>query len=355
MALVNELGKITFVNAQTERLFRFTRNELLGQSIELLVPERFRSGHPEMRDSFNAAPQAREMGAGRDLNGRRKDGSQVSIEIGLNPIKMAGKDFTLAAITDITERKAAAERLNLVVEASPSAILLVNEHGRITLVNLQAEKLFEYRRSELVGQLIELLVPERVRHAHLGLRDSFNAAPHSREMGAGRDLYGRRKDGSEVPIEIGLSPITSAGEVFTLAAITDITERKAAEELRLVHIQAQSEGERIWSAAFQRAVLPASLPRVRGCFLDAVYQPGLGNVRAGGDWYDAVHLLDGRILVSIGDVCGGGLEAAVVVGVARQVNRSCMRTRRSFWTPPIAHFVPNIRASMYPPGSASSI
>ncbi|MGD0474874.1 MAG: SpoIIE family protein phosphatase [Candidatus Velthaea sp.] len=217
---------------------------------------------------------------------------------------------------------------NLVVEAAPSAIVVVDERGRITLVNAQTEKLFGYRRDELLGRSIDMLVPERFRRGHAGLRASFSGAPIARPMGAGRDLYARRKDGTEVPVEIGLNPVRTGAVTFTLAAISDITARKLAEELRLLHAgeqqraaELEAERERKWSTTFQRAVLPVGLPRVRGCAFDAVYEPGLGEAQVGGDWYDAVHLTDGRILVSIGDVAGSGLEAAVVVGVARQVMR----------------------------------
>ncbi len=146
-----------------------------------------------------------------------------------------------AALTQSRSRSAppaGPEKENLltaVIEGSPYAKILVNERGRITLVNAQTEQLFGYTRDELLGQSIEMLVPERFRHGHPELRDSFGAAPVARPMGAGRDLYGRRKDGSEMPIEIGLNPIVTGRERFTLAAITDITERRRTEELRRVH------------------------------------------------------------------------------------------------------------------------
>jgi PAS domain S-box-containing protein len=140
---------------------------------------------------------------------------------------------------------ASGDLFNLVVEAAPNAMVLVNERGRITLVNVQTEKLFGYTRSELLGQSIEMLVPERFRRGHTGLRDSFNEAAVARPMGAGRDLYGRRKDGSEVPVEIGLNPISTGGATLTLAAITDITERKRAEELRLLHAGVQQHASEL--------------------------------------------------------------------------------------------------------------
>ena len=129
--------------------------------------------------------------------------------------------------------------LGAIIEGSPYAKILVNKDGRIALVNAQTERLFGYERDELLGESIEMLVPERFRHGHPGLRQFFNEAPIARLMGAGRDLYGRRKDGSEVPIEIGLNPIKTDREGFMLAAIADITERKRAEELRLLRTGVQ--------------------------------------------------------------------------------------------------------------------
>jgi protein-histidine pros-kinase len=121
------------------------------------------------------------------------------------------------------------ERFRLVVESTPSAMLMLSQDGRITLVNAQAESLFGYTRDALMGQLVERLVPERFRAVHPGLRDGFFAAPQARAIGAGRDLFGLRRDGSEVPIEIGLSPLVTHEGKFVLASIIDITARKRAE------------------------------------------------------------------------------------------------------------------------------
>ena len=147
-------------------------------------------------------------------------------------------DVLVSELRSVSRGAGVPEKENLlsaIVEGSPYASVLVNERGSIILVNAQAEKLFGYSRAELLGQSIEMLVPERFRPGHPALRDSFNHAPVARPMGAGRDLYGRCKDGSEVPIEIGLNSIKTDAGSFTLAAITNIAERKRAEELRLHH------------------------------------------------------------------------------------------------------------------------
>ena len=139
------------------------------------------------------------------------------------------KERRMGVVLDITERKRAEERFRLAVEASPSAIVMINPQGEIVLVNTLTEKLFGYTREELIGKSIEILVPERFRAD----RADFFAAPQSRAMGAGRDLFARGKDGSEFQVEIGLNPIHTNEGTFVLTAIVDITERKRAEsELR---------------------------------------------------------------------------------------------------------------------------
>jgi len=232
MLMMDSTGTIVLVNAQIEKLFGYPRNELLGKSIEVLVPERFRGRHPSFRKAFFGDPKARAMGAGRELYGLRRDGTEVPIEIGLNPIQTPEGAFVLSSVVDITERKRSVEQFRLAIEAAPTGMIMVERHGRVVLVNAQIEKLFGYRREELIGRAIEILVPERFRKRHPDFRADFFADPRSRPMGAGRDLYGLRKDGTEVPIEIGLNPLETPEGAFVLSSVVDITERKRAEQER---------------------------------------------------------------------------------------------------------------------------
>jgi two-component system, LuxR family, sensor kinase FixL len=123
---------------------------------------------------------------------------------------------------------AAERRFRVIVEAAPNAMVMSNAAGEIVMVNAQAERVFGYPRDELIGNPIEMLVPERFRPGHPSMCAGFHADPRPRPMGAGRDLYGLRKNGSEFPVEIGLNPIETDDGVMVLAAIVDITERKAA-------------------------------------------------------------------------------------------------------------------------------
>jgi PAS domain S-box-containing protein len=167
----------------------------------------------------------------------------VEFNGGGQPIWMRG------AALDITKRKLAEEQFRLVVEASPNAMIIVNAEGRITLVNTQAETMFGYAREELIGHPVEMLVPERFRSHDVNHRHGYFGDARARSMGAGRELLGRRKDGSEVPVEIGSNPIHTSEGLLVLASIIDISERKQAE------LQAQEQRDELEQLRQQRTAL----------------------------------------------------------------------------------------------------
>ncbi|HEY2573111.1 MAG TPA: PAS domain S-box protein, partial [Verrucomicrobiaceae bacterium] len=135
-----------------------------------------------------------------------------------------------SSIYDVTELRRLEERFRLAVQAAPCGMIMADAGGKIVLVNTHAEKLFGYSRDQLIGRPVDMLVPERFRRQHPGHREFYADAPSSRPMGGGRNLYALRKDGTEVPVEIGLGPIETEQGVMVLNSIVDITERKNAEE-----------------------------------------------------------------------------------------------------------------------------
>jgi protein-histidine pros-kinase len=227
--IINSSGRIVLVNSQAEEIFGYARAELLGQPIETLMPERYRGGHVDNRMLYFTQPRTRPMGAGIELFGQRKNGEEFPLEISLCPIEIEGDIMGMSAIRDITDRKRAEKKFRDLLESAPDAMIIADRMGKIVLVNSETEKLFGYERTELLGQTIELLVPQRFAETHASQRTGFFANPQSRPAGSGMDLIGKRKDGTEFPVDISLSPIETEDGMLVSSSIRDITERKTFE------------------------------------------------------------------------------------------------------------------------------
>ena len=216
---ITDRGRSLFGFAASEKLdfdrFRSRLHPEDRESVRNAVENSLRTG-AEYRSEYRAVLPNGQL---RWIAGR----GHVECNGDGKPVRMRG------ASLDITKRKQAEEQFRLVVEAAPNAMVMVNSQGRITLVNAQAEAVFGYDRDELIGHLIEMLVPERFRSYYMAYRRDYFGDARAGPVGAGQELFGRRKDGSEVPIEISLNPIHTTEGLLVLASIVDITERKLAE------------------------------------------------------------------------------------------------------------------------------
>jgi len=237
MVVVNQDGEIVLLNVQAEKQFAYHRDELIGQQVKNIIPEGFaeRLRADGLRSVEDASAQ--QIGTGIELTGRRKDGSDFPIEIMLSPLESAEGVLVTAAIRDITVRKAAEKfvaqmesRYRGLLEAAPDAMVVVNQDGEIVLLNVQAEKQFGYRRHELVGQKVKNIIPEGFAERLIADGTRTAAEAVAQQIGTGIELRGRRKHGSEFPIEIMLSPLESPEGILVTAAIRDITERKESEQ-----------------------------------------------------------------------------------------------------------------------------
>ena len=236
MVVVNQNGGIVLLNVQAEKQFGYSRDELLGQKVTNIIPEGFaeRLVADDLRSAEDALAQ--QIGTGIELIAERKDGSEFPIEIMLSPLESAEGTLVTAAIRNISVRKSAETHLAQMegryrglLEAAPDAMVVVNQSGEIVLLNVQAEKQFGYRRDELLGQKVTNIIP--IGFAERLIADDLRSAEDAsaQQIGTGIELIAERKDGSEFPIEIMLSPLQSPEGTLVTAAIRDISVRKAAE------------------------------------------------------------------------------------------------------------------------------
>jgi PAS domain S-box-containing protein len=233
VAVMTADGNIIFLNAELERMFGHNRDEIIGKPIEHLVPERYRAGHLALREGAANETGVRAMGTGCELFGLRDNSVEFPIEVGFNVLHTREGIMLVETIIDISVRRRLERMFQRIVEAAPCGMIMVDASGRIALVNPQAESMFGYGRAELIGNSLEMLLPERLRGSHAAHRRDFARNPAIRQMGVDRDLTARRKDGSEFPVEIGLNPVPAEDGSLVLAAITDITRRNTMQlELR---------------------------------------------------------------------------------------------------------------------------
>ena len=226
-------GRIVFENRASEHMLGWPAGELLDKPAHVTIHHTRADGSPyPVEDCPIYACFSN--GTACDVADEvfwRKDGTSFPVEYTVAPMHGPRGEIVGATVAfrDLSKRLREEAELRALIESAPNGILMVTPAGSITLVNVQVERLFGYARSELLGQCIELLVPERIRAQHLEYRTALFADPQARAMGAGRDVFGRRRDGSEFPVEIGLSPIRTHEGTSFLAVVVDISERKRAE------------------------------------------------------------------------------------------------------------------------------
>jgi diguanylate cyclase (GGDEF)-like protein/PAS domain S-box-containing protein len=226
MVIVDAGGAIVLVNAQTEKLFGYRREELVGERVEMLVPDRFRARHPDHRAGYSADPHPRHMGAGLELFGRRRDGSEFPVEVSLSPVETEDGTVVSSVVRDITDRREAEQAMSnlvAVVESSDDAIISKTVDGTIVSWNPGAERLYGYSAAEAIGKPISMLVPT----AHPDGVPEILARAKAGELVKNYETIRARKDGTLVDVSLTVSPIRDAdgGVVGASTIARDIGDR----------------------------------------------------------------------------------------------------------------------------------
>jgi two-component system, cell cycle sensor histidine kinase and response regulator CckA len=234
---------VTSWNPAAERIYGWTAEEMIGQSIRRVVPE----SESNREVQTMAAALRGERVDWHQVPRVRKDGTTITVALTMSPLTNAAGEITgVSTVTrDLTEQQRAQARFTGLLDAAPDAMVCVETDGRIALVNAAAERLFGYRREELVGLRVEVLVPDEARLRHPEHRERYVTDPQPRPMGgAGMELAGRRRNGSTFPAEISLSAIETDEGTLITAAVRDVTERLAAQAER-ERLRTQVERERL--------------------------------------------------------------------------------------------------------------
>lgn len=247
-------GHVTSWNPGAERVFGYTQEEILGEPVERIIPPELLQQERAILDRVRHGHRVEHFETQR----LTKDGRHVHVSLTISPIRdKQGRLIGASKIhQDISQRKQfeiGAARLRLVIEAAPNGMVMVDEQGQMMMVNSQMERLFGYDRSEMLGQRIEMLLPSRFRREHSDLLNTFLLSPQALAMGLGRDLFGRRKDGSEFPVEVGLNPADTPEGKVVLASVIDISQRKAMEqELAKAHAELENYARNLEATVDQR-------------------------------------------------------------------------------------------------------
>jgi two-component system sensor kinase FixL len=235
--VIDEQGTILSVNPAVQRIFSYPIAELVGRNVKILMPEPYRAEHDGYLDAYRTTGVRRIIGIGREVVGRRSDGSTFPIDLSVSEVVLGDRRLFTGIVRDITARKRdeaavreSEARLRAVVETAVDGILTIDERGIVGTMNPAAERMFGYAEAEVVGGNISLLMPNPYRDEHDGYLEHYRRTGERRIIGIGREVQGRRKDGRIFPIELAVSETVLGERRFFTGIVRDITERKRAEE-----------------------------------------------------------------------------------------------------------------------------
>ena len=226
--VIDRQGLVKLFNPAAERLFGYTAAEVLDQNVRLLMPEPYHSQHDDYLKSYRETGQKRIIGIGREVKGKRKDGSVFPMELAVGEISEREEWAFVGIIRDISAEKRRARELAAVIETAVDGIIIIDRMGMIKVFNSAAERLFGYAAPDVVGQNVRMLMPEPYHGEHDGYLKSYHDTGRRQIIGIGREVKGRRQDGSIFPMELAVGEVVEGGELAFVGIIRDVTAQKEA-------------------------------------------------------------------------------------------------------------------------------
>ena len=226
---IDDRGRIQSFNVAARKLFGYVESEVVGQNIKMLMPEPYHSEHDGYLANYRNTGTAKIIGIGREVVARRKDGSTFPIDLGVSEFYLEGVRHFTGVVRDITERKRSEALLSAVVDNALDGIIGIDARGNIQSLNVAARKLFGYDDAEMIGENIRMLMPEPYHTEHDGYLANYQTTGVAKIIGIGREVVGRRKDGSTFPMDLAVSAFSLGEREYFTGIVRDITARKQAE------------------------------------------------------------------------------------------------------------------------------
>lgn len=235
--VIDSQGLIEQYNLSAERLFGWSAKEMIGCNVKNLMPLPYNEQHDKYINNFLKTGVKKIIGSGREVVGKRKDGTTFPMELAVSEMRIGEVMKFTGIVRDITERKRQEARIRSIVENAVDGIIVIDAQGHVEHFNPAAERLFGYPASEVIGQNIKILMPPPYRDEHDQYLHNFIKTGVKKIIGIGREVVGRRRDGTTFPMELAVSEMRVGDEVKFTGIVRDITERKQVYELKLEHAQ----------------------------------------------------------------------------------------------------------------------
>jgi PAS domain S-box-containing protein len=324
MVVIDHRGVIVQANTRCERMLGYRSGELTGQPVDVLVPIELRDLHRRYRADYLADPTVREMGSGLQLSAQCKDGSRTPVEISLSPLESEKGPLVLAAMRKAGRSRNEDGLFRRFLEALPDAVVIVDASGQMILANVRVEEMFGYARSELLGRPVELLIPDRFATDHVTFRESYVAStPRPRPLSLAGGMFGKRKDGTEFPLEISLAPLETDEGALVMAHVRDVTETMAitaamreAEERRRIQEETTRAKDVFFATVSHELRTPLTsmmgfaelladsgdLSPENEHFLSVIMRNGRREIRLVDDLLTLVSISEGRLAINVEEV-----------------------------------------------------